>query len=270
MPIRPTHRASVLLHASWAIPVRRPTASSGRGATVHRAAAATADDRSAIANVVVLEQPMLDMDQAICEVDDLFPRGVPFSARECGPTSDLSRYRLALVGHPPLMFRPPSTARDWPSTSLDVRWVSNSDELADAERVLVDGYPMPELQPFTARSPVHASVAGHVDANRRGVRRRRSACHGGGALGSRRHPRRVCRCDAQGAGKGACAAVTAAATHGVPAAVGVLLATDDGQPVYERLGYLRLERWTLWAARHLTNLASPASLVQRRACPSRD
>ena len=66
------------------------------------------------------------------------------------PTSDLSPYRLALVGHPPLMFRPPSTARDWPSTSLDVRWVSNSDELADAERVLVDGYPMPKLQPFTA------------------------------------------------------------------------------------------------------------------------
>ena len=93
---------------------------------------------------------MLDMDQGICEVDDLFPRGVPFLLVSAWPTSDLSRYRLALVGHPPLMLRPPSTARDWPSTSLDVRWVSNSDELADAERVLVDGYPMPELQPFTA------------------------------------------------------------------------------------------------------------------------
>ena len=136
------------MHASWAIAqarsLDRPWHDGASWAGGH------SGDRSAIANVVMLKQPVLDMDQVICEVDDLFPRGVPFLLVSAWPTSDLSRYRLALVGHPPLMLRPPSTARDWPSTSLDVRWVSNSDALADAERVLVDGYPMPELQPFTA------------------------------------------------------------------------------------------------------------------------
>ena len=70
MPIRPTHRASVLLHASWAIAQAHsldwPWRDGASWAGGH------SDDRSAIANVVLLEQPMLDMDQGICEVDDLF------------------------------------------------------------------------------------------------------------------------------------------------------------------------------------------------------
>jgi hypothetical protein len=41
-------------------------------------------------------------------------------------------------------------------------------------------------------------------------------------------------------------AVTAAATIAVAGQSAVLIASDDGQPVYERLGYHRLERWTVW------------------------
>jgi predicted GNAT family acetyltransferase len=47
-------------------------------------------------------------------------------------------------------------------------------------------------------------------------------------------------------GKGAGAAVTLAATTAFPGQAAVLIASDDGQPVYARLGYLRLERWTVW------------------------
>jgi GNAT superfamily N-acetyltransferase len=47
-------------------------------------------------------------------------------------------------------------------------------------------------------------------------------------------------------GKGAGAAVTWAATMSDQSQPAVLIASDDGQPVYQRLGYLRLERWTVW------------------------
>jgi hypothetical protein len=37
-----------------------------------------------------------------------------------------------------------------------------------------------------------------------------------------------------------------AATTCDPARPAVLIASDDGRPVYERLGYLPVERWTVW------------------------
>ena len=61
------------------------------------------------------------------------------------PTPDLSAQGLALVGHPPLMFRPTSTVTETPATPLQVREATTTQELQDAERVLVEGYPMPDM-----------------------------------------------------------------------------------------------------------------------------
>ena len=47
-------------------------------------------------------------------------------------------------------------------------------------------------------------------------------------------------------GRGAGAAVTWAATLADPGAPAVLVASDDGRPTYESMGYLPLERWTAW------------------------
>jgi predicted GNAT family acetyltransferase len=47
-------------------------------------------------------------------------------------------------------------------------------------------------------------------------------------------------------GRGFGAAVTWAATLADPAKPAVLIASDPGQPVYERMGYLRLMRLTMW------------------------
>ena len=47
-------------------------------------------------------------------------------------------------------------------------------------------------------------------------------------------------------GRGFGAALTWAATLADPAKPAVLIASDPGQPVYERMGYLRLMRLTMW------------------------
>ena len=48
--------------------------------------------------------------------------------------------------------------------------------------------------------------------------------------------------DARGHGYGE--AVTWAATLAAPEVPAVLIASDLGRPVYERMGYLALDRWT--------------------------
>jgi predicted GNAT family acetyltransferase len=50
--------------------------------------------------------------------------------------------------------------------------------------------------------------------------------------------------DARGKGYGA--AVTWAATLARPSLPAVLISSDDGRTVYERMGYLPIVRFTLW------------------------
>jgi predicted GNAT family acetyltransferase len=47
-------------------------------------------------------------------------------------------------------------------------------------------------------------------------------------------------------GRGYGAAVTWAATTADPTLPAILIASDLGRPVYERLGYTALTRWTMW------------------------
>jgi hypothetical protein len=47
-------------------------------------------------------------------------------------------------------------------------------------------------------------------------------------------------------GRGLGAAVTWAATVADPSLPATLISSDPGRSVYERIGYLAVERWTLW------------------------
>ncbi|MGH2476231.1 MAG: GNAT family N-acetyltransferase [Candidatus Limnocylindrales bacterium] len=238
-------RQAVLVHASWANALARSIDRPWMDGPEW--AAGNCDDRGALSNWVVLKRPLLDLERVVAALDEMFPPGVPFLMVSAWPTPDLRAHRLGLVGHPPLMLRPPSTPTQPPPCDLELRWVSGADELIDAERVMVDGYPLPDMQPFhpgrlyapaLLEGPTSVVVAYDGD----GTPLATAAAHSahGVTLVENVAVLRAAR------GRGAGAAVTWAATRSVPGQPAVLIASDDGQPVYERLGYLRLERWTVW------------------------
>lgn len=237
-------RQAVLAHAAWAVePARcadRPWHDGDGWAAGH------VGDRGALTNQVVLKQPVLDPGRLLGKVAGFLPPGVPYLLVSAWPTSDLGVYGLGLVGHPPLMLRPTSVSTDPPVTDLQLRWVRGAEELAAAERVLVEGYPFPELQPFTpGRLLAPALLEGQArvvvgwDGDTPLATATAFCAHGVTLVEN-------VAVLPEARGRGAGAAVTWAATVARPELPAVLIASDAGQPTYTRLGYLRLERWTVW------------------------
>ncbi|HEY7042032.1 MAG TPA: hypothetical protein VH419_00025 [Nocardioidaceae bacterium] len=234
-------RQCVLVHASWPVAVASST-----GRPWHRDdrwAGAWIGDRGWFTNLACLLRPPDDPGSIVREIGEVIPAHVPYTLLNPWP-GDLSPYGLRLIGHPPLMVRFPGPAA--PPLGVDVREVHDADHLAVAEQVLVEGYPMPELQPLSRGDLFGPAILGHatrvwlgfVDGEPVSVA---AAHHDGGvtlveyvaALPAAR-------------GRGAGAAVTWAATLSEPTAPAVLIASDDGRPVYARMGYRAIERWHAW------------------------
>ena len=236
-------RRSVLVHASWAVTVAE---SLGRPARrTDRWAGGFIGERGSLTNPVVVLQP-LDASgwaEVIAEAGELVPPPVPFLLLSPFPTPDLRSHGLALVGHPPLMVRPPGGDAPALAPGVELHEVRDADGLAVAERVLIEGYPMPEAQGggiFAAPildGPTRVWLA-HVDGEPAAV----AAAHVAGDAVLVEYVAAL----SQLRGRGAGAAATWAATLAQPDLPAVLLASDDGRPLYERMGYVPIERWSAW------------------------
>jgi GNAT superfamily N-acetyltransferase len=211
-----------------------------------RWAGAWLGDRGALTNTVALTQPADDLSEVVAEAAELIPPHVPYALMSPWPTSDLRRHGLALVGHPPLMVRLPGPPPERPRSSPAAHEVLDADRLAAAERVLVEGYPMPELLPLTAGDLLGRSL---LDGDTRvwladvdGEPAATAVAHTAAGVTLVEFVATMPAFRGRGAG----AAVTWAATLSDPRRPAVLLASDDGRPVYERMGYFAVERWTVW------------------------
>jgi len=188
-----------------------------------------------------------NLDVALDHAHAFFPPERQYLLWSPLPTGDLSHRGLEPVGHPPLMWRPTTAPAPPVPPGLRIEEVSEREGLAIFERTLVDAYPLPEWAGLVPGS-VFAAEALDASALRywigwmggRAVCTAAATTHAGVNLvewvSTASHAR----------GMGCGAAITCTAASADPTSPAVLLASDDGRSVYERLGFVAVSRWTLW------------------------
>lgn len=167
------------------------------------------------------------------------------------PSGDLRPYGWNLMGHPPIHLLPAGARATPPPPELNIEAVHSIDVLRDWERVAIRGFPVSGLEEAPPGSlanqawldePRQRLWMGRVDGEPVSV----AAAwvdHGINHVTvvatlpeARRH----------GYGE----ALTWAAAQADPALPAMLLSSDEGRRVYDRMGFLALQRVTLWYQVH--------------------
>lgn len=204
---------------------------------------------SPFGNTALLTGPIADADTAavVGRVRAFFGAGAggPFLVFSPWRTVDWSPYGFARVGHPPLMFRPAGPTST-PSSGLRIERVVDADGLADFERTLVEAYPTPEMQPWQRGAFLGPSL---LDTDWRlfvGYEGDEAVATAAAFVAPTVTIVELVSARPECRGRGYGAAITAVATVVEPERPAVLIASDPGRGVYDRLGYLPLQRYTLW------------------------
>jgi ribosomal protein S18 acetylase RimI-like enzyme len=223
---------------------RGATAVEGRAVRTDAAVFVDAASDCPFDNAVMLLRPPVevDLDAVLAQADDLMPTDEQWLVVSAWPLPPPpSAPGWSLVGHPPFMVRAAGGAAPPPPDGLRVVEVGDDTARADFAKVLCEGFPVlgagvmgdprfrsPALRLYVGYEGERAvAVAGAYSSH--GV----TEVHSVATLP-----------DARGRGYGE--ALTWAATVPDPSLPAVLLSSDPGRPVYERMGYLAVSRFTLW------------------------
>lgn len=161
------------------------------------------------------------------------------------------RYSPSFTREPlPVMFREPGEHLGTPSGPAEVRAASSEADLITAERIVVDGYPLPSRQPFTPGSVLPAEILSNKDFQ---------------VWISSVDGEPACTCITHDDGvhsgiywtatlpelrfKGAATSLFDVVVGGFSDRVQVLVTTDAGRPLYEKFGFEDLQKGSLLAKR---------------------
>ena len=202
-------------------------------------------------NLALLRKPLVgaELEQTMVELEAIYgvagARGVAVVYSPL-PTPDLSPWGWTLSGHPPLQLRSPFTPVI-DIGSIRIEPVSSDDELQIFERIMIEGFEMEEMRgaapnslftPSMLADPRFGAWLAYLgDEPMAGAA---SILEDGMVdvvmVATLPHARR----------KGLGLAVTQTAVRpdlGLPA---VLFSSDEGRPIYERLGFVPLLRGSFW------------------------
>ena len=202
-----------------------------------------------LVNTVTPLQPMTDESAAdlTARLDAFYDdgEGGGWTIWSTWPTPDLEPLGYTLLGQPPLMVRPAGGDPMPIPAGLRIVEACTADELAAFERTFIDGYPAPALQPARSGTLFRAGALGGPSQFWLGYVHGRLvtvavSCVLAGVVGIYFVATLP---DARGRGYGA--AITDAAARANADLPAVLQSSDMGRPVYERIGFETLARYSL-------------------------
>lgn len=224
-------------------------AKAGRVEGTAEVSLADANSSAAFLNQAVLRRPVIDDDDPVLEEIAAFyaQSGSPATLVSVWPTADLRAHGWELVGHPMLVVRAPSPAMPEPRPGVSVAIATGAADLAVAERVLIDGFPLTgavgappgsELSPALLDSELVVRV-GFLDGTPTGVGMSHvghglvNLCGGTTLPAARR--------------RGVWEALVWSRVASSPEMPAVAFTSDDSRPGFIRMGFLPVTRLTMWA-----------------------
>lgn len=221
-----------------------------RGRRARTAAVALADSGGPVPyyNQAILLRPLTGADDPVLDdIADFFDGiGRPWTVLSVWPTPDLSARGLHLSGHPAFVARPPSSVDHRPPADVAVELVADPAELAVAEQVVIDGYPLDEAR----GQPVGAVFPPELLATDLHVRLARLAGEPAGVGAVRVGHGVVNLC--LGATlpiarrRGVWESLVWARAAEAPDLPVVAFTSDYSRPGFVRMGFLVVTRFTLW------------------------
>jgi len=204
----------------------------------------------AFLNGAVLRRPLTydGPDPVLDQIDAFFAASPgPVVIYSASPTPDLRDRGWQPVGHPPLMVRAPGGAPPAPPDRFRFARVEDDAALQHFGRILVEGYPIPELQPWRHDTPYDARVLGDDQFHLYlGYEDDQPVSCAAAVVDDHITGVHMVANDPEVRGQGYGEATVWAATLADPTKPAVLIASDLGRPTYQRMGYLTVTRWTIW------------------------
>jgi hypothetical protein len=203
---------------------------------------------AAYLNQAVMLRPISDVHDAVLGHVASFYAGSAGLLLSPWPTPDLASRGWQLVGHPMFVVRGPVGApADAPPSDVNVRRAESANDLALVERILIDGYPMPELDGMPANRAIGSALlrsavrhwVGYLD----GTPIAAAASHAAHGVAN------LCLAATLPAARrrGVWHALVAARCASTPDLPAVAFTSDYSRPGFLRMGFLPITRFTLWA-----------------------
>ncbi len=199
-------------------------------------------------NQAILRRPVLDRGDDVLDVVDGFFAGVdrPLTLLSMWPTPNLSTVRWHLVGHPALVVRGPGPVSHEPDPGVEVRAASTDDDFATAERIVVEGYPMPMAAGMAAGSLLPPNLAGSGLTVRLGLLDGVPVGIGNSHVGEDVVNLCLGATLPEARRRGVWEALVWARVAEAPELPAVAYTSDYSRPGFLRMGFLPVTRFTLW------------------------